>query len=232
MINMQRNATKIDKMQVGAWFLLCALLGMGIPLCDAAGVETAASPSLSEIVFFGLRPAKELDLSHYRKEGRVCVKAYLDKISPESPLWSGHAPSTPEEAVTVRRRNLKEQMVILLGEKVQREAKAFSAAVPLIAEWEGMSEGPVDEANFADQWLRKYPETPIAAFLHLFKSHRLRAGFEAARAGHEKGLWPILATRYREVLAWARSSDNPLIVCIANDLEAQSHVYLEGQGRP
>jgi hypothetical protein len=205
---------------------------MGTLLCDAAGAETATAPALSEIVLIGLRPVKELDLSRYRKEGRVCVKAYLDAISPESPLWSGPAPAMPEEAVTVRRRNLQEQMVLLLGGKVQREAKAFAAAVPLISEWEGMSEGPVDEANFADQWLRQYPETPIAAFLHLFMAHRLRAGFEAARAGHEKGLRPILATRYREALARARSSDNPLIVCIADDLEGQSHVYLKGQGRP
>jgi len=232
MISMQKNAGKSEKLRAGARFLLCALLSMGVPLSDAAAAETAPSPALSEIVLFGLRPAKDLDLSHYRKEGRACVKAYLDRTSPESGLWQGLAPSTPEEAVTVRRRNLKEQMVILLGEKVQREAKAFAAAVPLAAEWEGMSEGPVDEANFADQWLKEYPETPIAAFLHLFMAHRFRAGFEAARAGHEKGLWPILATRYREALAGARSSDNPLIHCIANDLEAQSHAYLEGQGRP
>lgn len=230
---MQRNARKIDKIQALAGLLIGVLLVLWFPFCAAAGDETTVFPALSEIVLFGLRPAKELDLSHYRKEGRACVKAYLDiMISPESPLRSGCAPATPEEAVTVRRRNLKEQMVILLGEKVEREAKAFAAALPLVAEWEGMSEGPVEEANFADQWLRKYPGTPIAAFLHLFKAHRFRAGYEAARAGHEKGLWPILATRYREALAWARSSDNPLIVCIANDLEAQPHVYLEGQGRP
>jgi len=63
-------------------------------------------------------------------------------------------------------------------------------------------------------------------------AHRLRAGYEAARAGQEKGLWPILARRYRESLDKVRSSTNPLISCIASDLEAQAYVYLEGQGRP
>jgi hypothetical protein len=38
--------------------------------------------------------------------------------------------------------------------------------------------------------------------------------------------------RYREHLAAARGSANPLIVCIAGDLEAQPHVYLPGFGRP
>jgi hypothetical protein len=90
----------------------------------------------------------------------------------------------------------------------------------------------VDEANFVDNWLSKRPGTPIAPFLYLFKAHRLRAGYEAARARHEKGLWPILARRYREALDEAKSSTNPLISCIADDLEAQAFVYLEGQGRP
>lgn len=213
-------------------FLVCVLLLFGGPRCIVAGDHTAALPVLSEVVLFGMRPVQALDATRYRKEGGPCVKAYLDRISPESSLWSARAPSTPEEAVTARRSNLQEQIITLLGEKVREEAQTFAAAVPICAEWEGMSEGPLTEADFADQWLRKYSKTGIAAFLHLFRAHRLRAGYEAARFGHEKGLWPILAIRYRETLARARSSDNPLIVCITNDLEAQAHVYLEGQGRP
>ena len=95
-----------------------------------------------------------------------------------------------------------------------------------------MSECPLDEANYVDNWLSKRPDTPIAQFLYLFKAHRLRAGYEAAQASHEKGLWPILAKKYRESLDKVRSSTNPLISCIANDLEAQEYVYLEGYGRP
>jgi hypothetical protein len=141
-------------------------------------------------------------------------------------------PSKPEEAVHVRKRNLAEQMAAILGENVRAEATAFASAAPLLAEWEGMSEGPVNEADFAQQWLDKRPGTSIAPFLYLFRAHRFRAGYEAARAGHEKGLWPILALRYRESLDRARSSANPLISCIAGDLDAQAYVYLSGQGCP
>ena len=125
-----------------------------------------------------------------------------------------------------------EQMVAILGGKVRAEAEAFAYSVPLSIEWEGMSEGPVREANFVDNWLKKRPQTPIAPFLHLLKAHRLRAGYEAARARHEKDLWPILAGLYREEMNKARSSSNPLIHCIADDLEAQIFVYLGGHGRP
>ncbi len=74
--------------------------------------------------------------------------------------------------------------------------------------------------------------TPIAPFLYLFKAHRLRAAFEAAKFGNEKGLWPDLAKRYKESLEKALSFGNPLISCIAKDMEAQPYVYLEGYGRP
>jgi len=215
-------------------FALCALLGMELDYARfrAIAAEPPESLSISAVVLFGLRPAKELDLSSYPEDGQDCVKAYLNAISPKSYLWLQNVPSDPGSAVDVRRRNLEEQIVTLLGEKTRKDARAFASAVPLHAEWEGMSEGPLDEANFADQWLIRYPDTPIASFLHLFIAHRLRAGYESARVGREQGLWPVLARRYHDTLERAQSSSNSLISCIANDLEGQSHVYLEGHGRP
>lgn len=146
-----------------------------------------------------MRPAKEINRANYQKAGQSCVRKYLDAIAPDSNLWAFEVPSSPDEAVPVRRRNMIEQMISILGQDVRHEAEAFAYAVPLMTEWEGMSEGPVDEAT---------------------------------RARHEKGLWPILARRYREAIDLARSSTNLLISCIADDLEAQAFVYLEGQGRP
>lgn len=129
---------------------------------------------------------------------------------------------------------MAEQIVVILGENARKEGELFSFAVPLSVEWEGMSEGPVDEANFVDNWLSKRLETAIAIapFLYLLKAHRLRAGYEAAKFGHEKGLWPILARRYHESVGIAKSFGNPLISCIADDMEAQPFVYLKDQGRP
>jgi len=190
------------------------------------------TPSISEIVFIGLRPAKEFDPSHYPKERRLCLENYLAAIVPNSYLWTFEPPSTLERVILDRRMVLKEQMVAILGQQAHAEAEAFANAIPLILEWEGMSGGPVGEADFVDNWLNKQPMTPIAPFLYLLKAHRLRAGYEAARARHENNLWPILARRYREALNMAKSSSNPLVSCIADDLDAQPFVYLEGQGVP
>ena len=216
--------------------ILCILLGVGLNCSwpGTTGAQQAKPPSLSEIVLFGIRPVTELDQAQYPEQGRPCVKAYLAAISPKSRLTLSQAPSDQSGAVKSRRMNLTEQMVTILGEKARKEAELFTSAAPLSIEWEGMSEGPVDEANFVDNWLSKRPETSvsIAPFLHLLKAHRFRAGFEAAKFGHEKGLWPILAKRYRESIDKAKSSGNPLISCIVDDLDAQPYVYLEGQGRP
>jgi len=200
--------------------------------CGCAETQLPNAPSLSEVVFIGLRPAKELNQASYPKEGLPCLRNYLATIAQFPHLWTFDPPSNPEKALLVRRRNLSEQMAAILGQNVRKEAEAFANAVPLMAEWEGISEGPVSEANFADNWLKKHSGTAIAPFLILFKAHRLRAGYEAARAKHEKDLWPILAKRYREALDEARLSTNPLISCIADDLESQAFVYLDGQGRP
>ncbi len=191
-------------------------------------------PSLSEIVLFGTRPVSELASDRYRQSGRPCVTAYLAAISPKSSAILNLGPAGYDDAVKARRLNVTEQMAVILGEGARDEAERFAFAVPLSPEWEGMSEGPVNEANFVDNWLEKRSKTAVAIlpFLHLFKAHRLRAGYEAAKFGNEKGLWPILSRRYHESLEKARASGNALITCIADDLDAQPFVYLDGQGRP
>jgi len=213
------------------YFVLFALL-LNCALIENVSAEQPGPISLSAIVFFGHPSVRELKQDNNLKTANECLRKYLNAIPPKSYLLSTDIPSSAEDAVNYKRRNLEEQIVTVMGENTRTEAKAFSLAVPLYAEWEGMSEGPVDEANFVDNWLSKRPGTPIAPFLHLFKAHRLRAGYEAARAGHEKGLWPVLAKKYKESLDKVISSTNPLIFCIAKDLEVQTYVYLEGYGRP
>jgi hypothetical protein len=189
-------------------------------------------PPISEVVLFGNRPIEELNPHLYPEEEKACVSAYLKAVSPGSYLRRHRAPVDPEQAVKARRRNLEEQIVTIFGEGARSQARDFASAVPLIAEWEGDIQGPLNEADFADQWLERHPGALIAPFLHLFIAHRLRAAYEIARTGDQRHLWPIFVRRYKEALSVAKSSGNALVSCIAMDLEKQSHVYLEGQGRP
>ncbi len=120
----------------------------------------------------------------------------------------------------------------MLGASARSEAKLFAKAVPLCIEWEGMSEGPLEEAGLAEQWLDKRSNTPIKSFLHLFIAHRLRSAYEAAKQEHTKGLHPILARQYKEYSEKAINSSNKLISCIAKEMDSLPYVYLEGMGRP
>ena len=212
------------------WMLFSVWIGAGT-LTEASAGRSAA-PSLSEVVLFGICSVTDLDPDNYPRGRRRCLQRYLRAIPPDSILRLQKSPVSPEEVVETRRQNLQEQIVILIGRTAEAEAKTFAVAVPISLEWEGMSEGPLEEADLARQWLERYPATPLRPFLHLFMAHRLRAGYEAARREQAKGLWSILAERYQKEIAMARSSPNELIACLAEDLEAQPHVYLAGFGHP
>jgi hypothetical protein len=199
---------------------------------DKVATAKPKEVSLSSTIFFGVPSVKEIKQNINLQEVNKCLHKYLKAIPQKSYLLSAEIPADRKKSVYDKRRNLEEQIVIILGEKTRDEAKAFAKAVPLYAEWEGMSEAPLEEANFVDNWLSKRTDTTIAPFLHLFKAHRLRAGYECAQAGNEKGLWPILAERYKESLDKAITSANSLVSCIATDMEEQKYVYLQGYGRP
>jgi hypothetical protein len=95
-----------------------------------------------------------------------------------------------------------------------------------------MSEGPLVEADYTEQWLKQYPQSPIVPFVHIFAAHRYRAGFETASSEHAKGLIPNTAAKYKQHLQAARSAGNGWITCIADDMEGLAYVYLSGFGRP
>lgn len=199
---------------------------------EAIGGGFREAASWSGVVLMGVRSVDALILDRVPKKYRSGLQRYLREVPPESLLRSPALPAKPEETVQIRRRRLQEQMVVLLGRSALTEAEAFVRAVPLSPEWEGMSEGPLAEAELARQWLDRFPQTHLGPFLYLFRAHRLRAAYEAARRENAQGLWPILAQEYQKELARALRSSNEQIVCIAEDLKAQPYVYLEGFGRP
>jgi hypothetical protein len=187
--------------------------------------------SLSSAVLFGIPPVKEIE-QNKNLANNQCMQKYLKAVSADSFLFSADLPSGQKDMLTYRKRNLEEQIVAILGSQARSEAKAFTRAVPLCLEWEAMSENPISEAKFTGEWLQKHPQTVIEPFLHLFMAHRMRAGYECAKAAREKDLWPALAKKYRESLRKAKSFHYPLISCVIQDMEAQPYVYLEGYGRP
>lgn len=227
--------TTPDRRSPGRNIVFLALLSLLFAASFNEGflaAQESGAISVSEVVLFGIRSPTELKEVMRPKISQACVQRYLAAIPEKSGLWDFKPPTSSDDAPTVRRRNIIEQITVIHGEAARNAAEAFGAAAPLLGEWEGMRENPLAEAGYAEQWLKEHPGTAIAPFLHLFVAHRLRACYEAAGAGHEEALRPTLAERYKDSLCLARTSGNDLISCIADDLDAQPYVYLEGQGRP
>jgi hypothetical protein len=209
------------------WHLLLFLQLMN---CPVWGEDQRPQPCLSDVVLFGSFPLSSLSPAAYIGDQRSCVWVYLETAKP----FFSKEPDTGEEgvAITVRRWRLERHISVIHGPTTKRDAERFATGVPLSLEWEGMSEGPLNEADYAEQWLQRYPQSPIVPFLHLFAAHRFRAGFEAAGRESAKGLIPIAAAKYRHHLQAALSAGNDRIACLASDMEALPYVYLSGFGRP
>ncbi len=192
--------------------------------------DNRPQPSLSDVVLFAAFPLSSLDSSKYVGDRRTCVERYLTTAKPG--LFTEAKTDREDQVLALRRWRLERHIIVIHGSEAKRDAGLFASGVPLVLEWEGMSEGPLIEADYAEQWLDRYPQSPIVPFLHLFAAHRFRAGFEAAGREHAKGLIPIVAAKYRNHLQAARSAKNDKIACIANDMETLPYVYLSGFGRP
>ena len=187
-------------------------------------------PSLADVVLFCQLPLSSLNPSDYRGNLRSCVEMY---VSAARPSFSKEPRTDSEEKImSARRWRLERHILVTIGPSGKKDARQFAKDAPLNLEWEGMSEGPLSEATYTEQWLERSPQSPIAPFLHLFAAYRYRAGFETASREQLKSQIPIAAATYKYHLQAARTAGNEKITCIANDMEALPYVYLSGFGRP
>ncbi len=216
--------------------IVIALLWIATICCETGFGDSAVDPegsSLSDIVLLRMKAANDLIATSDGMNVRPCVDVYRKAVASNIWLRNLQIPVSPGKVLKMRRRYLVEQIVILTGgESIRKEAESFVRALPLHFEWEGDPAGPLEEADAAERWLKRHPNTPIGSFGHLFLAHRCRAAFEALSSERDGMLRDHLSIRYRKAIQKAKTSAFPLIQCIANDLDAQSHVYLKDHGRP
>jgi hypothetical protein len=209
---------------------LYALLIVLLVNFHAWAADQRPEPSLTDVVLFASLPLSSLDTAAYRDKQQVCVKKYL--MAAKKYMHNEPKPGQSEQNIAIRRWRMERYILLIQGPTSKKDAGLFASGVPLILEWEGMSEGPLVEADYTEQWLKQYPQSPIVPFVHIFAAHRYRAGFETASSEHAKGLIPNTAAKYKQHLQAARSAGNGWITCIADDMEGLAYVYLSGFGRP
>ena len=108
-----------------------------------------------------------------------------------------------------------------------RLSVAYVDALRPCYEWEGYSDCPRREAEFAGQYRRSNPSSPFRDYLPLLEAHRwlcAAAGFD-----YEKDATGAAASRRSsaEALSVARASDNLLVRTAARELAARPRCYSE-----
>ena len=88
----------------------------------------------------------------------------------------------------------------------------------ILYEWEGLSDSPIEEAQYAEVFIAANRDSPFVPYLNLFVAERWRYAFEYANQERNASQVALSAGKYREFIARARAAD-PLIRLVADDLD-------------
>jgi hypothetical protein len=173
------------------------------------------------------------DLAAVPEPARARLSAFLVRRSAFSSAYE----SKPEDADAVardaKRRVIERAIVALIdAQDIQQRALAFITDAPIAYEWEGRVEGPLGEAAYAEEVLKKEPAGPLAPFLYVFIAHRQRAAFEAAERLKDDAAMKAAAKKYRAFMERARAASDPIFPLLADDLDGVPFVYTKSQNHP
>ena len=150
------------------------------------------------------------------------AKAFRSRLPRET------APPGPERYGREKKRSLEKGIVCLIDQPgIETLARDYAARAVIAYEWEGMADGPLTEAAFAEQFLARNPQTPLKPYLHLFLAHRFRCASEAAALARDGKAAEQASAKYQGHLAIARRDADPLVRFVADDLGKRSYLYLE-----
>jgi hypothetical protein len=138
-----------------------------------------------------------------------------------------------EEARIEKVRKMEKAIVSLIeGEGIETTAADYASHAVIAYEWEGMSDGPLAEAAYAEAFLGKHPKTPLAPYLNLFLAHRYRCAFECLNSERKSEAADEARRKYGTFMAAARKDPDLLVRLIAEDMEKQPYLYLENAPHP
>jgi len=142
-------------------------------------------------------------------------------------------PPGPEAWLLEKRHHMERDIFALVAADGIAEAAADYAREAVLAyEWEGMSDGPLGEAAYAEQFLRDHPDTPLRSYLVLFLAHRLRSAYEILQGENDASARDRTKERYQIHLEAALQDPDPLVRFVARDLEQLPFVYLPTKPDP
>ena len=173
------------------------------------------------------------DLAAVPEPERGRLSAFLTR---RSSFTSGYE-NKPQDADAVqsdaKRRVIERAIVALIdAPDIKTQAVEFVKAAPIASEWEGRPAGPLAEATYAEEVLKKAPKSPMAPFLEVFIAQRHRAAFEAAERENDEAAMKTSAKQYRAFIERARAASDPIFRLLADDLDRVPYVYTKSERHP
>jgi hypothetical protein len=173
------------------------------------------------------------DLAEVPEPLRPRLSTYLTRRSAFKSAYKGKAESFETAAIDGKKRVIERAIVSLVGSPgVEARAAEFVAAAPIAYEWEGMTAGPLKEAAYAEDVLKKDSSSALAPFLYVFIAQRQRAAFEAGGRQGDAEAMKAAAKKYRASMQRARAAQDPIFKLLADDLDRQPFVYLKSEQHP
>jgi hypothetical protein len=164
---------------------------------------------------------------------RERLAKYLSRRAGFKSAYKSQADSFDSVRVDAKRRLLEQAIVALIDAPgIERTAADYVASAPILYEWKGLPEGPLEEANHAEALLKKDPSSPLAPWFYVFIAHRQRAAFEAAEGQKNQDTMKAAAKKYRAFVERARAVADPIFPALLADMERQPYVYLKTTAHP
>jgi hypothetical protein len=220
-------------------FCLALLLGALLVFFCSPGLAARQSGGPIDTVLFGTVFGDLYD-PNFLTSGNASaeVKARVRNFQKRAKAFRSRLPLEkggpgPERYTHDKKIQLERGMVALIPTPgIAQQARDFALTAPLAYEWEGMSEGPLAEATFAEQYLESHPKTPLAPYLKIFLAHRQRCAFETLTLERKEQAAIRAVEKYRTTLASALADPDPLVRFIAEDIEKRRFLYLKTDNDP
>lgn len=212
-----------------------------VALTSASEAQTgAARPSgefngkLYKSVFSaGVGALQPGDLAEVAEPLRSRLARYLERRARFKSRYVGKPDTLEEVRADAKRRALERSIVALMDAPgIEKAAADFVSGAPIAGEWNGRHDGPLAEATFAEDVLKKEPDSPLAPWFHVFIAERQRIAFEACEKEKNDEGMKAAARKYRTFVARARAADDPIFAALADDMDRQPYLYVKSTNHP
>ena len=161
------------------------------------------------------------------------LEKYLARRGAFKSNYKSEADSFERVRVDAKRRLVEQAIVSLIDSPgIERTAADYVSTAPIRYEWEGMPDGPLEEANHAEALLTKDPASPLAPWFHAFIAQRQRIAFETCEVQKNVEGMTAAAKKYRTFVERARAASDPIFGLLMADMERQPYLYLKTATHP